>query len=323
MKFLIDANIQNGTRVFVRCDLDVPIEDGKILDTFRLEAALPTLKYIIEKGAFPVIAGHIGKPNGKEVPELSTSFLKPYFDEKLSKDKYELLENLRFDPREKNNDENYAKELSSKADIYVNESFATCHREHASIIGIPKFIPGYAGLRLQKEVSTLQNILKEPEKPFVVIIGGAKLESKMPVVSKFLSIADYVLIGGRLGLEWEDDIPDNLIIPSDYAKDEKDIGPKSIQDFVIYIQMAKTILWAGPMGAYEETEYSVGTDHIAKAVLDETSHKGTYSFIGGGDTIAAAQKILDINKFSFVSTGGGAMLNFVAKGTLPGTEALK
>jgi phosphoglycerate kinase len=249
--------------------------------------------------------------------------LRPYFDEQLGKDNYELLENLRFDPGEKDNNEKYAKDLAEKAGMFVNESFATCHREHASIVGVPKYIPGYAGLRLQKEVSTLSNLLKDPHRPFVVLIGGAKLESKMPVVSKFLSIADYVLLGGRLGLEWKEEVPENLVIPSDYAQDEKDIGHKTIQDFVMYIQMSKTILWAGPMGMYEEPQFSTGTDHIAKAVHDETSHKDTYSVIGGGDTIAAAQKVVDINGFSFVSTGGGAMLNYFVNGTLPGIEALE
>lgn len=322
MRILEQAQITSGTRVFVRCDLDVPIENGKVLETFRLDHALPTLRYIIEKGGFPVIAGHIGKPKGQNIPELSTSVLRPYFEEKLGKDKFELLENLRFNPGEKANDDNYAKELASKADIYINESFATCHREHASIVGVPKHIPGYAGLRLQKEIETLDQLLASPEKPFVVLIGGAKLESKLPVVNKFLDLADYVLLGGRLGLEWKGDFPVKLVLPVDYAEDEKDIGPKTIVEFVQYIQLASTILWAGPMGMYEEKRFAVGTDQIAKAIEEQTIDKHAYSIIGGGDTIASAQKTIDMDKLSFVSTGGGAMLNYLTKGTLPGIEAL-
>ena len=164
MRSVKEAPIVKRTRVFVRCDIDVPLKDGNILNTYRLDNLLPTLKYIIEKDGIPIIGGHISKPGGDYREELSTKHLKPYFDEKLGKNAFELLENLRFDRREVTNDQSFAKELSEKAEIYVNESFATCHREHTSIVGIPMFLPSFAGLRLQKEIETL-NTLNNPKRP--------------------------------------------------------------------------------------------------------------------------------------------------------------
>ncbi len=323
IKTIEQADIKNGTRVFVRCDLDVPVNsDGTLGETYRIESALETLNYIIEHGGIPVIAGHMGKPDGQPNPRLSTQQLMPYFNQHLGEEKFELLENLRFDPREETNDDNYAKELSIKADIYVNESFATSHRKHASIVGITKYLPSYAGFRLKKEIDTLSKILDTPARPLTVIIGGAKLESKMPVVSKFLEVADFVLLGGKLGLDWTSEIPENLMLPTDYADDQKDIGPNTVLRFNDVISRAKTILWAGPVGAYETAQFMEGTQGIAQAITLATTHNEALSVIGGGDTITACNQLGLLQKFSFVSTGGGAMLQFLADGTLPGIEAL-
>ena len=315
MKSVSEAPISQGTRVFVRCDLDVDIKNGTISDTYRLESALPTLKLIIEKGGIPIIAGHMGK-------KLSTSLLAPFFDTNLGKQKYELLENLRFDPGEEENSDVYAQGLANKTQVYVNESFATSHREHASIVGIPKHIQAYAGLNLIKEIETLTKLLDNPQHPFTVIIGGAKLESKMPVVSKFLETADNVLLGGRLGLEWKTEVPEKLKIPSDYAAENRDIGQNTIEEFIKIIQGSKTVLWAGPMGMYEHKAYSQGTYAIANEISYLTKTGDFYSVIGGGDTINAIKKQFPLNDFGFVSTGGGAMLQFLANGTLPGIVAL-
>jgi phosphoglycerate kinase len=322
MNTLNNAPIKPGTRVLVRCDIDVPIKNGEILEEYRLDTCLETLTNIIQRGGRPVIAGHIGKPEGKNVPELSTNQLFLYFEEKLGEKSFELLENLRFDPREEANDPQYAKELASRAEIYVNESFATCHREHASIVGIPKILPSFSGCHLEKEIEILNSVLVDPQKPLTVIIGGAKLESKKPAVSKFLSIADYVLLGGKLGLAWNEAIPENLLLPTDYATDSCDLGPNTIAKYKEILNDSKTILWAGPVGKYEDPEFMKGTKEIAQTIATLTTEYGVFSVLGGGDTITAAEKLEVLTKFSFVSVGGSAMLQFLVDGTLPGIKAL-
>ena len=322
MQTISQSNILKDTKVLVRCDIDVPLENGKILETFRLDNLLETLQFIIEKGGKPILMGHIDSPKGKVDESLSTKQLVPYFNEKLGEGNYELLENLRFDPREEDLNEEYGKELASKADIYVNESFATCHRGHTSIVSIPKYLPHYAGFRLAKEIEVLQNVMKSPERPLALIIGGAKLESKKPVVSKFLDKADYIMLGGKLGADWNESIPNNLILPDDYAEEQKDIGPQTIQKFKDLLQNVKTVLWAGPLGQYENDIFFYGTKEICQEIAKLTQEKGIYSIIGGGDTITASRKAGTLNYYSFVSTGGGAMLEFLAGQNLPGIEAL-
>ncbi len=323
MQPLTSAPIKQGTRVFVRCDIDVPIENKVIGETYRLDNLLPTLKYIIENSGIPVIAGHIGKPEGKFKEELSTKQLIPYFNENIGENSYEILENLRFDPREEQNDDNFAKELALKAEIYVNESFATSHREHASIVGITKYLPSYAGFRLQKEIETLDKIIKDPEKPLIIIIGGAKLESKLPVIDKFINKADYILLNSLLSANWSKEIPQNLILASNSSLESKDIDQETIDKFKQILNDAKTVLWAGPLGMYENEQYLAGTREIATKIAEITQQRGVFSVIGGGDTIAAVNKLELLAKFSFVSTGGSAMLEYLAVGSLPGIKALK
>jgi len=322
MKSLSEAPIKTSTRVFVRCDIDVPVKNGQIEEPYRLDNLLETLKFIIEKGGLPLIAGHIDKPEGHFEEKFSTKHLLPYFNEKLGENSFELLENLRFDPREEENDAGYSKELALEAEMYVNESFATCHREHASIVGIPKILPSYAGLRLQKEINALDKTLKDPEKPLVVIIGGAKLESKMPVIDKFLVLADSILLNSLLSANWSKEVPHNLILSCNKDKSSMDIDKETIENYIRILQSARTILWVGPLGVYEKEEFIQGTREIAKEVSKLTQENGVYSVIGGGDTITALDKLGLLDKFSFVSTGGGAMLQYLAYGTLPGIEAL-
>jgi len=322
MKSLSEAPIKAGTGVFVRCDIDVPIENGNIAETFRLDKLLETLKFIIEKGGIPLIAGHIGKPDGRFDEKFSTKHLISYFNEKLGENKFEILENLRFDPREEQDDPEFAKELASKAEIYVNESFATCHREHTSIVELPKILPSYAGFRLRKEIEALNKVIKTPEKPLIVVIGGAKLESKIPVIDKFLVTADFVLLSSFLSANWSKEIPQNLIISLNRDINSKDTDPETITVFKEKIKSAKTVLWAGPLGMYEKEEFIVGTREIALEIAKVTEEKGIYSLVGGGDTISALDKLGLLGKFSFVSTGGSAMLQYLAEGTLPGITAL-
>jgi phosphoglycerate kinase len=319
MKNIQEAPIKPRSKVLVRCDLDVAIKNGEIVEPFRLEKSLKTLKFIQEKGALPIIMGHIGKPEGKYIAELSTKHLESFFSEHL--EDYQLMENLRFDPREEANDEQFAQQLAGKCDFYINESFATCHREHASIVGVTKFISSFAGFVLTEEIKKLDKLVTSPKRPFTAIVGGVKLESKLPTINKLLRIADFVLLGGKLGLAWNEEVPHNLIIPSDYAPEEKDIGPQTIKEYKKYIQISETILWAGPMGLYEEENYKNGTKELAQELEKASLEKET--IIGGGDTISALNEFININNIGFVSTGGGAMLQYLANGTLPGIEVLK
>ncbi len=325
MRSIREAEIKSGTKVLVRYDLDALFENPQTkkleLDTFRLDAGLETLQFIIGKGGIPIICGHIKNPESYS-EELSTKQLTPYFDEKLGEGTYQLLENTKFDPRESSKDLDqkltYAQELAANGEIYVNESFATSHRSYTSIVEIPKLLPGYAGIRLEKEIKVLSKVLENPERPLVAIIGGVKLESKKPTVDKFLIDADYVLLGGKLGLAWDGITPPHLVIPTDYAQDQLDIGDQTIKTFIEKIKVAKSIIWAGPMGFYEDERYINGTKLIAKAVIESQA----YTVIGGGDTVSAFQKLGLLDKISFASTGGGAMLQYLVEGNLPGITAL-
>ena len=323
MNILENANITSGTRVLVRLDLDVPFVNGVPTETYRLMAGLKTLNYILKKGGNLILMGHIGKPENNFDKTLSTKQLIPFYNQHLKENSYQILENLRFDSREVENSLEFAQELAKKADIYVNESFATSHREHASIVGITKFLKGYAGFNLVDEIENLKKLKHNFDRPFVVIIGGAKLESKMPVINTFLKLADNVLLGSKLGPEWllqNNKSIKNLILPVDYALDKKDIGKKTIKNYTNIISQSKTVLWAGPMGVYEDENFIEGTKQIAKAI---TNNPNIWSVIGGGDTISAVNKCGFNQGFDFVSTGGGAMLEFLAHETLPGIEVLK
>ncbi len=325
IKSVKEAQINSGTRVLVRCDIDVPVKSGKVEDYFRLEHNLETLKYLKEKNAKIILAGHIGQPNlnnTNDIKSLSTKVLKPFFDKHLGNGSYELLENLRFDIGEIKNDMQFAKSLATKTDVYVNDCFATSHRKHASIVSLPTLLPAYAGLQLLKEIQYMKMILDSPKKPLIIIIGGAKIESKKPTIDKFLSTADYVLLGGKMGQDWKKQIPHNLLLPIDYVNNNRDIGPKTIQNYIKIISYAKTLVWAGPMGAIEEKENQRGTKEIIKAIDMATTNK-CLSVVGGGNTIAAINDFNSDANISFKSTGGGAMLEFLTKETLVGIEALK
>ena len=329
MKSIKEADVF-GKRVIVRCDFDVPVNDGKIGDDTRINDSIPTLKYLLGKGAKLFLISKIGRPTYRD-PSLSFKLILPKVSEKLGKEvvlkenvegdsseEVILLENIRFWPEEKKNDLEFGKKLASFGDIYVNECFATSHRTDASIVGIPKILPAFAGLNLIKEVNELEKILKDHEKPLVAIVGGAKLETKLPAINNLAKVSDRVLVGGRLMFEVErQTLPDNVVIAPDDL-DQKDIGPKSVDSFRKIIQEAKTIVWNGPMGVFEEEKYSDGTKQIAEAVALADAH----TIIGGGDTVAAVDKYNLLGKIDYVSTGGGAMLDFLSGKKLPGLIAL-
>ena len=330
MKSVEEADVA-GKRVIVRCDFDVPVKNGKILDDTRIKDSLPTLKYLLSKGAKLFLISKLGRPKGKD-PSLSLEIivetLSNYLGKKIifQKDLNErnngeviLLDNLRFWLEEEEGDGNFGKKLSSFGDLYVNECFATSHRNDASIAQLPKFLPAYAGIWLLKEIRELEIVLKSPARPLIAIIGGAKLKTKLPAIFNLAKIADKVLVGGKLMFEVERrSLPENVVVAHDDVE-TKDIGDESIELFSESISKAKMVVWNGPMGVFEDDSYMKGTKEIAKAVIDSDA----YSVIGGGDTISALNKLDLISKIKFVSTGGGAMLEFLAGKTLPGLKALE
>lgn len=328
----------SSKRIFLRLDLDVYLENGQILDDSRLHAAFPTVEYL-SKGAKIIIAGHLGRPEGKD-PNLSLLPVAQWFERKFNisisegkigefdgwnfGDSVSILENLRFYPGEEENGEEFAKKLSSLADIYVNDAFGASHRNHASITGVPKFLPHYAGLRLQKEVEELSRVIENPARPLVTVIGGEKMETKLPLVEKMLKTADHVLVGGEIVSRSEillrrtPDSEEYKLSLADLNQDGTDISDESIEKFKEIIKTAKTIVWNGPMGVIQKEETQKGTIEIANSIVQSSAH----TIVGGGNTVGFLKNINLIDKFSFVSSGGGAMLEFLSGEHLPGLEAL-
>jgi phosphoglycerate kinase len=369
-KTLADAGILRGKKVLLRLDLNVPIVGEEVRDDFRIQKSLPTVEYLRKEGAKIIIMSHlesdITDSLGRIASYLSRTIeLKafitdmgsaPVIIDAMKEGEVVLLENLRKDSGEKDNSMVFAQKLASLADLYVNDAFSVCHRSHASIVSIPKFLPSYAGPLLSKEIEELSKAFN-PSRPFLFILGGAKFDTKLPLIEKFLTIADYVFVGGalandiykekgfELGLSLlakqtlnlkHVEVNPKLIVPSDVlAVSEElreiktpeeislqerivDAGPRTISELSDLLNDVSFVLWNGPLGDYEHG-FSEGTENLAKAIIES---KKT-SVIGGGDTIAVISQMGLLDKFSFVSTGGGAMLEFLAKGTLPGIEALR
>jgi 3-phosphoglycerate kinase len=344
MKNLKDFSV-NGKRILVRCDFNVPLDEkGNILDDFRIRKTLPTIKYLVENKAKIILMSHLGEPAGKVVLKLKMDKVAEKLAEylnfsiekeddcvgleveeqsnKLENGKILLLENLRFHKEESDNQEDFAKKLSFLGDIYVNEAFSVCHRENASIARVPKFLPSCMGLLLEKEIEALDKVMQNPEKPMVAVIGGTKVETKSKFIDNISKVADFVLISGLLAKEVRDknikfDFPEKIIIPAGQL-DSLDINEETIKIFQDKIESAKTILWNGPFGKFEDKNYSAGTLEIAKAIIKSKA----FSVAGGGETVEFLEKQGMIDKFSWVSTGGGAMLSYLAGDKLPGIEAL-
>ena len=320
-----------GKKVLLRSDFDLPMKDKVIEDDTRLEISSKTIKFV-EKAEKVILIGHLGRPAFNEdkyslqiikkplqkLINEEISFSSSY--EKIPEGKIILIENLRFFPGEEENDLDFAKKLAFLADLYVNDCFAVSHRNHASIVGIPKLLPSYAGLNLEKEVEILDPALRNPQRPLVALIGGAKIETKLPIIENLAKICDSVLIGGRLPLEILSGNSIRLLknVFTADLKERKDIDDKSIDIFVSLIKGAKTIVWNGPMGVFEEEKFSIGTKKIAKAVAESKA----FSIVGGGETIAALVFFGYTSKIKHLSMGGGAMLDFLAGKELPGLKAL-
>lgn len=330
-------------RVFLRADLDVPLaqqttinkQQLTILDDTRLKTGLPTIQYLLENKAKLILAGHLGRPKGRDskftLEPVGTWFAKHFNDiYHLSKtaindfsgwnisDRLVLLENLRFYRGEEENDPLFSQKLANLADIYVNDAFAVCHRSHASIVGVAKILPHVAGFSLQKEIETLSLVLQKPKRPLVVVVGGKKIETKLPLIQKMLTIADHVLVGGKIAQEVRINNPRLLV--GRHNSSGTDITEESIKNFIEIIKTAKTIVWNGPLGVIHNSDKDTerGTREIAQAII----HSNAYTVVGGGDITEFLREIGCIEKFDFVSTGGGAMLAFLSGEHLPGLEAL-
>ena len=384
-----------GQRVLIRVDFNVPLDqDLNITDDSRMVAALPTIKKVIDSGGIAIILSHLGRPkNGFEkpfslknlVPHLSflldkpVSFLSDCIGrkntieiQKMSNGGVVLLENLRFYPEEKRGDRCFAKKLANLGDVYINDAFGAAHRAHASTSIIAKFFPKnkHLGLLLSKEVSSLEQILHKPERPFTAVIGGAKISGKIDVIESLLKKVDNLIVGGgmaytfakAMGGEVGSSIVENekislankiiarakksganLLLPTDSLNASSfnnsadtntsnilsisknymglDIGKESIGMFCSVILKSKTIIWNGPMGVFELSAFESGTKKIGEAICLATK-KGAFSLIGGGDSIAAVKKFNFNGRVSYISTGGGAMLEYLEGKKLPGISAI-
>ena len=391
MRNIQDETNLNQKKVLLRLDLNVPLDNGKITDTTRIDKILPTINFLLKSEAKIIILSHVGRPNGKVVNEFS---LKPICEDLKNKlnenirlvsknikeikstdlfneqdEKIVILENIRFYEEEEKNDNSFAKHLASLADIYVNDAFSCSHRAHASIFEITKFIPSYAGLQLNLEIDALTKITSEIQRPITCIIGGSKISSKINIIKNLIAKFDNIIIVGgmannilkykkcEIGKSIQEDNCDKIIeeifslskkenckiiYPEDVAvgkdlegsaeikelnnisKDELilDIGPKTIKAINLLIEESSTILWNGPAGYFENPNFAKGSIEIAKKIIEKNKNNTIYSVAGGGDTVSLLNGIGAINNFNFVSTAGGAFLEYLEGKELPGIKAL-
>lgn len=319
----VTPELIQGKVVLLRMDFDVPIINGKVQDDFRLKMGLPTLEICLQHALSVVICGHMGRPNGREVPSLSVapvvSWLENWYcDLELPPDSLHILENLRFEDGEDAQDINFAKELSSYGNFFVNESFAAHHPASSTTL-LPTLLPSAAGLRFAYEVDVLKRVRNNPKKPLVAIIGGVKIEDKYQAVVELSKFCDYVLVGGLLPREIKSQslpIAGNVIL-GENSLNGLDLSDESLEKFGEIIKSAKQVIWVGPVGKCEDISSNKGNQKIAEAVIASKAE----SIIGGGETITAL--VHHIDKFDFVSTGGGAMLKLLSEGTLSTIEALE
>ncbi len=346
MRSIREIKNLKGKTVLVRVDFNVPIENGRILDDFRIKKAIPTIKFLEKKSAKIILITHLGKDGSESLEPVIKHFFKI---SKCSKSKISFFGNIRKFKDEMENDLSFAKKLAALGDIYVNEAFSVSHRNHASIVLLPKLLPSYAGIQFEEEIKNLSKVFKNIKHPFLFILGGAKFSTKMPLIQKYLKLADNIFIGGALannflkaeGHEIGKSLVDEkkynlknllknkkLILPEDVVvKDEVilDIGNKTVKNLEKLIQKSKIILWNGPLGRYEDKN-TKATQKIMNFILKQ---KNKEIVIGGGDLVSCMPKRVLEPKTSnlepnlFVSTGGGATLDFLINGTLPGIKALR
>lgn len=321
----------SGKRVLLRTDLDVPLKKDQIADDTRIQETVPSVNHLLAKRAKVVILAHLGRPGGTYAPHLSlkevAGRLSQFLEEKVVlasefgeiKENLVMFENLRFFSGEEKNDSVFANQLAELGEFFVNDSFAVCHRKHASIVSLPKILPHAAGLDLLEEVRVLSQVREKPKRPVVVIIGGVK-KDKLKTVPGLEKWADLVLIGGKLVTYPEaKKIKDRRKQIAFLSRTGEDIEVASALEFVDEIKKAKTIIWSGPLGKVEEKKYERGTRIFAEAMAASQA----FRIVGGGDTEAALTRFGLESEIDFVSSGGGAMLEFLAHGDLPGLKALR
>ena len=355
---LEDLPDPSGKTVLLRADFNVPITDGTIDDDLRIRAALPTIKWLQDKGATVVACSHLGRPKGKPDPKYSMDPVRRRLEELAPG--VELLENLRYDPGEEGNDGDFVEQLVKGRDLYVNDAFGAAHRAHASIVGPPTRLPSAAGRLLAREVEVLGGLLESPKRPFVAVLGGSKVSDKLGVIKALLDKVDSLVVGGGMCFTFfaalghsvgdsllEEDQVDicrdlldggkRILLPSDVVAlgpgdDVRqlgrnipdgwkglDIGPGSAAEFTDEIEGARTVLWNGPMGVFEDERFAAGT----RAVADAMANTKAFTVVGGGDSASALHQFGLDKEIDHLSTGGGASLEFIEQGDLPGLEALR
>ncbi len=364
---LEDLGDVRGRRVLVRADFNVPLQDGEITDELRIKAALPTLRYLVDAGAEVTACSHLGRPKGAPDPAFSMDPVRKRLAELAPGVK--LLENLRFNPGETANDPAFVAQLIAGQDAYVNDAFGASHRAHASIVGPPQHLPSAAGRLLGREVEVLGGLRESPKRPFIAVLGGAKVSDKLGVIDSLLGIVDGLIIGGGMAFTFlkaqGNQIGSSLLEESqlDYCKSlldsgaaiylphdltalgpggkigdpaaggevrqagvnlpegwmGLDIGPGTAAAFGDLISDARTVLWNGPMGVFEDPRFEAGTRHIAHCMAETRA----FTVVGGGDSAAAVKQFGLDGDMDHVSTGGGASLELLERGDLPGLEALR
>ncbi len=335
-----------GKNVLIRVDFNVELNDlAHVQEGFKLEVALKTINYVLKANAHCVaLLTHFGRPDGAADPQYSVERLVPEVKRVLDQDirfvpacrgdivsiavanavagEVLLLENVRFEPGETANDPEFARALAAPFDVYINEAFGVSHRLHASVVGVTEYLPAYAGFRLLEETERLDAVRFNPTRPALAIIGGAKIETKLPLIRALEETYDCVLVGGKIANEAIDQkitFSEKVLLPQDFDSPARlDIGKRTASFYAAIIQKAKTIIWNGPMGKFEEKPYDFGTKIILEAILESEA----YVVIGGGESLAVLEAAGVFHKISFVSSGGGAMLEYMAGKDLPGLRPL-
>jgi phosphoglycerate kinase len=331
-----------GKHVLVRADLNVPLEEGRVADDTRIRKALPTLEYLLEQEAAEVVVcSHLGRPKGPD-PALSMKPVQERLHQLLPDVRIVVLENTRFDPGETTNDPAFARKLAEGRDLFVQDAFGSVHRAHASTVGVAQLLPAYAGLLLERELEELGKLLGEVERPFVLVSGGAKVEDKLGVLRNLGGRADTVLVGGKMAEQLREGDPlgfpvvlpvdvvaaaafepdaETTVVPFDALPEGwlgLDIGPETRRAFAAEIERAKTIFWNGPMGVFEWPRFAQGTKAVAEAVARSDAH----SVVGGADSARALNELGLDDQVSWLSTGGGAALEFLEGKDLPGVAVI-
>ncbi len=343
IKKIQETNVKNK-KVLLRVDFNVAVEKNKIKEEFKIKSIQKTLNYLLDQGANVALLSHLGRPKGQREAKLSFKPLRKsisqilgvemkFINDCVGKEKLKniinlekgtalLLENVRFHKEEEENGEEFAKDLSEGFDLFVNEAFSVAHRNQASVTGITKFLPSWAGLHFQREVEEMEKVKKDFLSPAVAIIGGSKIATKLPVIKFFEQKYDYILVGGKIANEVLDEkikFSNKVFLPTDFIDNRLDIGAETLKQFKKIIALAKTIVWNGPMGKFEEAQYAKGSYEVLQAVLASQA----YTVTGGGETVAILEKYKVMEKINFVSTGGGAMLDYLSGKKMPGIEVLK